>query len=185
MSPASTLIAQLTAAVAPHLGSSDAASPKAVAKTLKKLAKHLTKQQRAAHKAAHSPKRARKALAGELMNSLQGFLTLAGEEAAEPPKSVAKTIKRLAAQLDNDRRKQAKRATKAARPAEPLAPESTTAPGAAKRPSRKATAAKATAAKATTAKATTANAVPARAELPFPGPGKTNPPHVAAWGRLV
>ena len=164
MSPASTLIAQLTAAVAPHLGSSDAASPKAVAKTLKKLAKHLTKQQRAAHKAAHSPKRARKALVGELMNSLQSFLTpagegTAGEGAARPPKSVAKTIKRLAAQLDNDRRKQAKRATKAARTAEPLASESTTAPGATKRPPRKATAAKATA-----AKATTANAVPARAE---------------------
>ena len=154
MSPASTLIAQLTAAVAPHLGSTDAASPKAVAKTLKKLAKHLTKQQRAAHKAAHSPKRARKVLAGELMNSLQGLLTPAGEGAAEPPKSIAKTIKRLAAQLDNDRRKQAKRVTTAARTAAPRTPEPITAPGAAKRPPRKATPEKAAAAKA----------VPARAE---------------------
>ena len=144
MSHASSLIEQLTTAVAPHLGSQDGASPKAVAKTLKKLAKHLTKQQRAAHKAAHSPKRARKALAGELMNSLQGFLTPAGEEATEPPKSVAKTIKRLAGQLDNDRRKQAKRAAKAARPTEPLASEPTPALGVAKRPpARKAVPAKA------------------------------------------
>ena len=164
MSPASTLIAQLTAAVAPHLGNTDAASPKAVTKTLKKLAKHLTKQQRAAHKAAHSPKRARKVLAGELISSLQGFLIPAGEGAAAPPKSVVKTIKRLAAQLDNDRRKQAKRATKAARTAAPLTPEPITAPGATKRPPRKATPVKATAAKATATKATAAKAVPARVE---------------------
>ena len=170
MSPATTLIAQLNAAVAPHLGSTDAASPKAVAKTLKKLAKHLAKQQRSAHKAAHSPKRTRKALAGELMSLLQGFLTPAGVGAAEPPKSVAKTIKCLAAQLDNDRRKQAKRATKAARTAKSLIHESITAPGATKRFPRKTTPAK---------------AVPARAELPFPNPGKTNPPHVVAWGGLV
>ena len=159
MSPASTLIAQLTTAIAPHLGNTDAASPREVAKTLKKLAKHLTKQQRAAHKAAHSPKRARKVLAGELISSLQGFLIPAGEGAAAPPKSVVETIKRLAAQLANDRRKQAKRATKAARTAAPLVSKPITAPGATKRPPRKATPVKATATKATAAKA-----VPARAE---------------------
>ena len=87
------------------MGSTDAVSSKGVAKTLKKLVKHLIKQQRAAHKAAHSPQRARKVLAGELMSSLQGFLTPAGEGAVEPPKSVVKPLKRLAAQLDNDRRK--------------------------------------------------------------------------------
>lgn len=155
MSPTSTLIEQLTAAVAPHLSSPDAASPKAVAKTMKKLAKHLTKQQRAAHRAAHSPKRARKVLTGELTRSLQDFLTPASEGAVEPPKSVTNTIKRLAAQLDNDRRKQAKRAAKSARTAEHSSSESTTMPVLAKHPSVR---------KAAPAKATAAKVVPARAE---------------------
>ena len=152
MSRASTLIAQLTAALVPHVGSTDTASPKAVAKTLKKLAEHLTKQQRATHKAAHSPKPARKVLAGELISSLQAFLTPVGEEAAESPKSVAKTIKRLAAQLDNDRRKQPKRATKAARTVAPLTPAQCRT-GSYQAPHRKATPAKATAAKAVSARA--------------------------------
>ena len=151
MSRASTLIAQLTAALVPHVGSTDTASPKAVAKTLKKLAEHLTKQQRA----AHSFKRARKVLAGELISSLQGFLTPVDEEAAESPespKSVAQTIKRLAAQLDNDRRKQPKRATKAARTVAPLTPAQCRT-GSYQAPHRKATPAKATAAKAVSARA--------------------------------
>ena len=155
MSRASTLIAQLTAALVPHVGSTDTASPKAVAKTLKKLAEHLTKQQRAAHKAAHSSKHARKVLAGELISSLQGFLTPVDDEVAESPespKSVAKTIKRLAAQLDNDRRKQAKRATKAARTVAPLTPAQCRT-GSYQAPHRKATLAKTTAAKAVSARA--------------------------------
>ena len=151
MSRASTLIAQLTAALVPHVGSTDTTSPKAVAKTLKKLAEHLTKQQRA----AHSFKRARKVLVGELISSLQGFLTPVDDEVAESPespKSVAKTIKRLAAQLDNDRRKQPKRATKAARTVAPLTPAQCRT-GSYQAPHRKATPAKATAAKAVSARA--------------------------------
>jgi len=160
MSHSSPLIEQLTAAVAPHLGSTDAASPKAVAKTLKKLAKHLTKQQRAAHKAAHSPKHHRKVLVGELMTSLQGFLTPAGDGVAELPKAVAKTVKRLAAQLDNDRRKQAKRAAKSTRSADLPAPKLPAAPVAAKRPPTR----KAVPAKLASAKPIPAKAAPARAE---------------------
>ena len=141
----------MTVAIAPHLGSPDAPgqSPKAVAKTLKKLAKHLTKQQRAADKTANSPKRARKALTGELMTSLHDFLVPAGEATAELPKAVTKTIKRLAAQLDKDRRKQAKRAAKAARAEEQSMPDAPTASAAPKRPTaRKAAPTKAAPAKA-------------------------------------
>ena len=116
MSSSSPLVEQLHTAVAPHLASTTAAghSPKGVAKTLKKLAKHLAKQERAAHKSVNSPKRARKALAGELLASLGSFLKPVDGVEDNVSKPVAKTIKRLAAQLDKNRRKQAKQASRAA-----------------------------------------------------------------------
>ena len=108
---------QLHAAVAPHLASTTAAGhlPEGVAKTLKKLVKHLAKQERAAYKVVNAPKRVRKALAGELLASLDSFLKPVDGVEDTVSKPMAKTIKRLAAQLDKSRRKQAKQAAKAAR----------------------------------------------------------------------
>jgi len=166
MSKASPLFEQLKTAIAPHLGSADTASPKAVAKTLKKLAKHLIKKPRADRSAAPSPKRTRKALAGELMTSLQRHLTPAGEVAAEPSKSVTKTVKRLAVQLDTDRRKQAKRAAKAAKTIESPSPKPAPAKAApAKTASAKAAPTKAAPAKAVPAKVAPVKTAPAKAAL--------------------
>ncbi|GAB3639113.1 hypothetical protein GCM10027422_47040 [Hymenobacter arcticus] len=109
MSTSKTSLAdQLATAIGPHLGNTSAGHPpKAIAKTLRKLAKQLAKKQPKPEKSAALPtaKQARKLLTGELAQAVQPYL--AGEETA--PKAITKSVKRLAAQLVKQRRKQAKR----------------------------------------------------------------------------
>lgn len=109
MSSSKTFLAeQLATAIGPHLGNTSAGHPpKAIAKTLRKLAKQLAKKQPKPEKSAALPtaKQARKLLTGELAQAVQPYL--AGEETT--PKAITKSVKRLAAQLVKQRRKQAKR----------------------------------------------------------------------------
>ena len=113
--PQKDLANQLTAAVAPVSG--DGAPTKAVTRTLRQLAKQLTKQQSKQAKVAQQPtpltaKRARKALAGQLVTALQPYLGADEAPEAKTSKSVTKAVKRLAAQLVKERRKQAKQTVK-------------------------------------------------------------------------
>ena len=113
--PQKDLANQLIAAVAPVSG--DGVPTKAVARTLRQLAKQLTKQQSKQAKVAQQPtpltaKRARKALAGELVTALQPYLGADEAPEAKTSKSVTKAVKRLAAQLVKERRKQAKQTVK-------------------------------------------------------------------------
>ena len=113
--PQKDLANQLTAAVAPVSG--DGVPTKAVVRTLRQLAKQLTKQQSKQAKVAQQPtpltaKRARKALAGELVTALQPYLGADEAPEAKTSKSVTKAVKRLAAQLVKERRKQAKQTVK-------------------------------------------------------------------------
>ena len=123
-SPKKLLAGQLAEAVVPYLGGAAQASrpPKAVAKTLRQLAKQLTKQQGKQAKAAAVPqptpltaKRARKAVTSELTIALQPYFETAEGSAGKAPKSITKTVKRLAAQVVKQRRKQAKQSAKQAK----------------------------------------------------------------------
>ncbi|MCB2377907.1 hypothetical protein LGH70_09960 [Hymenobacter sp. BT635] len=112
------LTAQLTTAVAPHIGPAGAVpASKAVAKTLRQLSGQLLKQQarqvKADARAARPTKKmVRQQLAGELTNLLQPLLG-GPEEAA---KAVRKSVLQLAGLvLKQRRRQQDKPAAKAAR----------------------------------------------------------------------
>lgn len=118
-----TLTDQLTTAA---VSSSDSAADapgrtqKGVAKILKQLATQVTKQQakqeHAAQKtAAPTAKMQRKALAGELLTALRPQLGLGTVTSTKAPKSIAKTVNRLAAKLIAQRRKQAGKNAKAVR----------------------------------------------------------------------
>ena len=120
-----TLTDQLATAVVP---SSDfhAAAPgrtkKGVAKILRQLATQVTKQQakqeHATQKTASpTAKMQRKALAGELLTALRPQLGLGTVTSTKAPKSIAKTVNRLAAKLIAQRRKQAGQHAKAVRKA--------------------------------------------------------------------
>ena len=120
-----TLTDQLATAIVPT-SASDAAAPgrtqKGVAKTLKQLAKQLTKQQakheHAAQKiAAPTAKMQRKALADELLTALRPQLGLGNAPSTKAPKSIAKTVNRLAAKLIAQRRKETEQVVKAMRKA--------------------------------------------------------------------
>ena len=132
-----TLTDQLATAAAP---SSDYNVPapgrtkKGVAKILKQLATQITKQQakqaHAAQKTASpTTKMQRKALAGELLTALRPQLGLGTVTSTKAPKSIAKTVNRLAAKLIAQRRKQAGQHAKAVRKvAKELQNEQTLAP---------------------------------------------------------
>ena len=132
-----TLTDQLTMSIVPSYAPGATApghTPKGVAKALKQLAKQLAKQQARHEYAAQkidtpTAKMQRKALAGELLTALRPQLGLNTATSTKAPKSIAKTVSRLAAKLIAQRRKEAGQVAKATRKAaKKLQKEETLAP---------------------------------------------------------
>ena len=128
--PAHELADQLLAVLTPYGKRQSAGGllPKAVAKPLRRLVKALAKAQTKADAAARpapppTHKKERTALAAEVTARLRPLLAGAGKT-DEAPKPVAKSVKRLAAELVKQRRKQAKQAQKSPRKTGEGRPES-------------------------------------------------------------
>lgn len=121
-SPIQPKVAQLAAALVPHLDLAPARTLKGVAKSLRRLARQLTnqqvKQEKADAKAAlPTVKMQRNTLDSELLMALHPHLGLGRAAGNEVPKKIARTVKKLAAQLLKQRAKQDRKTVKAARKA--------------------------------------------------------------------